>query len=263
MVLQSNNSDLMQKQQQLELQQQLSGIMANQSSASNNLGFQQQNMMGNIGNAMGNAILDTSLNSTFSSQNNATATQGSSFSNQSNSFNMAPGLNQLSQGQAARSVSETSWNNSSDVGGTASSGASIGNFDIGNVSNQSSSDPVVVQKKRVILQQQQRLLLLRHASRCTAGPNCTTKFCEQMVTLWNHMKTCRNKNCKTSHCFSSRCVLNDYRICKSNGKTASCEVCGPVMLKIKQQERDDGVSSDPLTVSQDLSAVASSSEAAI
>jgi len=107
-------------------------------------------------------------------------------------------------------------------------------------------DPNSVQKRRVILQQQQRLLLLRHASKCTAGPSCPTKFCAQMVTLWRHMKTCRDRNCRTSHCLSSRCVLNHYRICKSNGKTASCEVCGPVMSKIKQLERDDG-SVDPLT----------------
>ena len=105
------------------------------------------------------------------------------------------------------------------------------------------------QKKKVILQQQQRLLLLRHASKCTAGSTCRTKFCSQMVTLWRHMKACRSKNCKTPHCVSSRCVLNHYRICKSNGKTATCEVCGPVMMKIKQKERDDGTSTsiDPLT----------------
>lgn len=112
-------------------------------------------------------------------------------------------------------------------------------------------DPTASQKKRVILQQQQRLLLLRHASKCNAGPLCNTQFCEQMVTLWKHMKTCRNKNCKTSHCLSSRCVLNHYRICKSNGRTSTCEVCGPVMLKIKHQERDDGSVEDPLTRDQD------------
>jgi Bromodomain/TAZ zinc finger len=114
-------------------------------------------------------------------------------------------------------------------------------------------DPTAAQKMRVILQQQQRLLLLRHASKCTAGPQCTTKFCEQMVTLWKHMRTCRDKSCKTSHCLSSRCVLNHYRICKSNGRTLTCEVCGPVMLKIKQQERDDGTSDDPLTRDQEMS----------
>lgn len=111
-------------------------------------------------------------------------------------------------------------------------------------------DPAAAQKKKVILQQQQRLLLLRHASKCTVGPSCPTKFCAQMVTLWRHMKTCRDKNCRTSHCLSSRCVLNHYRICKSNGKTSTCEVCGPVMAKIKQVERED-TSSDPLTREQE------------
>ena len=117
-------------------------------------------------------------------------------------------------------------------------------------------DPDASQKKKVILQQQQRLLLLRHASKCKAGPACTTKFCNQMVVLWKHMKTCRDKNCKTSHCLSSRCVLNHYRICKSQGRTATCEVCGPVMSKIKLQGRDDGSvdplarDSDPLNASQ-------------
>ncbi|KAL7567812.1 hypothetical protein ACA910_000563 [Epithemia clementina (nom. ined.)] len=106
-------------------------------------------------------------------------------------------------------------------------------------------DAEAAQKRKVILQQQQRLLLLRHASKCKNGPACTTKFCNQMVTLWKHMKTCRDKNCKTSHCLSSRCVLNHYRICKSQGKTATCEVCGPVMAKIKQNGREDGVG-DPL-----------------
>jgi type III secretory pathway component EscV len=31
-----------------------------------------------------------------------------------------------------------------------------------------------------------------------------------------------------------------------------CEVCGPVMLKIKQQERDDGTNEDPLTRDQEM-----------
>ncbi|GKY92630.1 hypothetical protein MPSEU_000233100 [Mayamaea pseudoterrestris] len=111
-------------------------------------------------------------------------------------------------------------------------------------------DTDAVQKKRVIAQQQQRLLLLRHASKCMAGPACTTRFCPQMVTLWRHMKTCRDKKCRTPHCLSSRCVLNHYRICKSQGKTATCEVCGPVMAKIKQLEREDG-SVDPLVGQHD------------
>lgn len=110
------------------------------------------------------------------------------------------------------------------------------------------------QKKKVIMQQQQRLLLLRHASKCKFGPACETKFCSEMVTLWNHMKGCRNKNCETSHCRSSRCVLNHYRICKSQGKTTTCEVCGPVMAKIKRQERDTG-GVDPLARDQELTAI--------
>lgn len=119
-------------------------------------------------------------------------------------------------------------------------------------SGQTSGMDSSMQKKKVILQQQQRLLLLRHASKCTAGAACQTRFCSQMVTLWRHMKACRDKNCKTPHCVSSRCVLNHYRICKSNGKTATCEVCGPVMMKINQKEMD-AMASDPLTRDQDLS----------
>ncbi|OEU21597.1 hypothetical protein FRACYDRAFT_165389, partial [Fragilariopsis cylindrus CCMP1102] len=75
---------------------------------------------------------------------------------------------------------------------------------------------------------QQRLLLLRHASKCKMGNACTTKFCAQMKPLWQHMKKCRDKDCSTRHCQSSRCVLTHYRICKSQGKTATCEICGPV-----------------------------------
>jgi Bromodomain/TAZ zinc finger len=114
-------------------------------------------------------------------------------------------------------------------------------------------DPIAQQKKKVIRQQQQRLLLLRHASKCTAGPTCQTKFCAQMVTLWKHMKKCRDKNCSTSHCLSSRCVLNHYRICKSQGRTASCEVCGPVMEQIKRQETgEEANAADPLTKDQEM-----------
>lgn len=108
------------------------------------------------------------------------------------------------------------------------------------------------QKRKVIKQQQQRLLLLRHASKCKDGPNCKVKFCGQMVQLWKHMKKCRDKNCKTAHCLSSRCVLNHYRICKSENKTSSCEVCGPVMRQIKQQqnsEKQDDL--EPLPASKD------------
>lgn len=94
--------------------------------------------------------------------------------------------------------------------------------------------------RRVIQQQQNRLLLLRHASKCTLGAACTTKFCGQMVTLWRHIKSCRDKHCKTPHCLSSRCVLNHYRMCRTKGQTMICEVCGPVMKKIKLQEREQG-----------------------
>lgn len=114
-------------------------------------------------------------------------------------------------------------------------------------------DTSVGLKKKVILQQQQRLLLLRHASKCKAGLKCSTKFCSQMVMLWKHMKTCRDKNCKTSHCLSSRCVLNHYRICKGQDKTVECEVCGPVMATIKQQDDiDENDFDDPLAVDLSL-----------
>lgn len=111
---------------------------------------------------------------------------------------------------------------------------------------------IAAQKKKVIRQQQQRLLLLRHASKCKEGPNCKTKFCAQMMTLWKHMKKCRDKNCKTSHCLSSRCVLNHYRICKSQGRTSTCEVCGPVMEQIKRQDQEGTMENmDPLAAKPD------------
>ena len=141
------------------------------------------------------------------------------------------------------SSSNLRWGLSGNLSGHAQSGSSV-------TSNTSKGSDSVAPKRKVILQQQQRLLLLRHASKCTAGPSCQTRFCAQMKVLWRHMKACRDKNCKTSHCVSSRCVLNHYRICKSNGRTGSCEVCGPVMTRIRQQERDDGAG-DPLTKDQD------------
>lgn len=168
---------------------------------------------------------------------------------------------------------QSTFPNASLVGQRESSSSSMGSVGGAPFQNEASDptefsssskfqDPTASQKMRVILQQQQRLLLLRHASKCNAGPQCSTKFCEQMVTLWKHMKTCRNKNCKTSHCLSSRCVLNHYRICKSNGRTATCEVCGPVMLKIKKQERDDCSVEDPLTRDQDTIALSQPASAA-
>ena len=117
-------------------------------------------------------------------------------------------------------------------------------------SNSKYQDP---QKRKVVKQQQQRLLLLRHASKCKAGNACKVKFCGQMVSLWKHMKKCRDKNCKTAHCLSSRCVLNHYRICKSENKTSTCEVCGPVMRQIKQQnnqpDEEDSLAPDKTTPS--------------
>lgn len=92
------------------------------------------------------------------------------------------------------------------------------------------------QKRIAIRQQQQRLILLRHASKCNVGEACKTKHCAQMVQLWNHMKSCRDKNCRTSHCISSRCVLNHYRICKDSMQTANCAVCGPVMELMRYQD---------------------------
>ena len=97
--------------------------------------------------------------------------------------------------------------------------------------------------RKTIKQQQQRLLLLRHASKCKEGPKCKTRFCDQMVALWKHMKNCRDKKCKTPHCLSSRCVLNHYRICKNNGRTATCEVCGPVLKDIGGERNISGSSS--------------------
>merc|ERR1712238_467639 len=107
--------------------------------------------------------------------------------------------------------------------------------------------------ERVIRQQQQRLLLLRHASKCKLGSACTTKFCAQMKPLWQHMKKCRDRDCTTRHCQSSRCVLTHYRICKSQGNTATCEICGPVMEHIRKQESNDGLvnTNDPLTEKTD------------
>ena len=91
-------------------------------------------------------------------------------------------------------------------------------------------------KKKVIRQQQQRLMLLRHASKCNKGSTCTVKFCPEMVKLWNHMKSCRDKDCSTEHCLSSRCVLNHYRICKEENRTESCEVCAPVMKAMQYHD---------------------------
>jgi hypothetical protein len=160
--------------------------------------------------------------------------------------------NSIDNSQHASQYQQSSGSNAIHVGTDQVSNLEGGSSVANNTSDSNTSrfqGPSAPQKKKVILQQQQRLLLLRHASKCQAGAACPTKFCSQMVTLWRHMKTCRDKNCRTPHCLSSRCVLNHYRICKSNGKTATCEVCGPVMARIKQLENEDG-SVDPLTNGQ-------------
>ena len=168
---------------------------------------------------------------------------------------MQPGQD-LSQSQNGMVMGNLQNNNQMDMlQGLGGGGmdTSINDMDQSQSDNMDSSqDHVASQKKKVIRQQQQRLLLLRHASKCKEGANCKTKFCSQMMTLWKHMKKCRDKNCKTSHCLSSRCVLNHYRICKSQGRTSTCEVCGPVMEQIKRQDQEgplDG--SDPLAAKPD------------
>jgi len=166
------------------------------------------------------------------------------------------GGNDLNQNQNGMSVGSIQNNMQMDMlqglggGGmdTSTSGMDQSQTDTLNLGQ----DLAAAQKKKVIRQQQQRLLLLRHASKCKEGPNCKTKFCAQMMTLWKHMKKCRDKACKTSHCLSSRCVLNHYRICKSQGRTSTCEVCGPVMEQIKNQDQQGPIdSSDPLAAKPD------------
>jgi len=96
-----------------------------------------------------------------------------------------------------------------------------------------------VQRKKQIRLQQQRLLLLRHASKCTLGAACKTQYCAEMVKLWKHIKKCTDRYCSTPHCLSSRCVLNHYRICKRERKSATCEVCAPVIKKTRTKEDFD------------------------
>ena len=225
----------------------------------NNMGqhnaMQQQMNQGQVGNMQGNQMLSQMQQQQQQQQNPNMQAQGQMQQMQQNNWAQMGGTLQdpsmmsqsnlgmdSSQGHASSAMSQSGWLGDSTQ-------------DVGNPINPEYpntpkfQDPDASQKKKVILQQQQRLLLLRHASKCKAG---TTKFCNQMVVLWKHMKTCRDKNCKTSHCLSSRCVLNHYRICKSQGRTATCEVCGPVMSKIKVQGRDDG-SVDPLANPDPLS----------
>lgn len=152
-------------------------------------------------------------------------------------------------------ASPSQWTSASQAHIVASAPAPSGILKIGRY-----QDPGAAQKRKVVKQQQQRLLLLRHASKCTAGAKCRTRFCGQMVALWKHMKRCRNKNCKTAHCLSSRCVLNHYRMCKTENKTSTCEVCAPVMRQIKWQQSAQ-VEEDPII--QDDSNIPSSEAASL
>lgn len=113
------------------------------------------------------------------------------------------------------------------------------------VSSQQDSTSSGTPKK--VLQQRRRLALLRHASNCNAGSACQTKFCPQMIELWKHIRKCRDKNCKKSHCMSSRCVLNHYRQCKAANKTATCNICAPVVTAEQVGMNGDG--SAPLPAS--------------
>ena len=106
------------------------------------------------------------------------------------------------------------------------------------LSSQSRPDAANVQRKKQIRLQQQRLLLLRHASKCNKGDKCKTPYCKEMVALWRHIKKCTDRYCATPHCLSSRCVLNHYRICKKDRKSATCEVCAPVIRRTRTEAAD-------------------------
>ena len=107
--------------------------------------------------------------------------------------------------------------------------------------------------KKAIKHQVKRLILLRHASKCTQGVMCTVKKCSQMVSLWNHMKTCRDKDCTTEHCLTSRCVLNHYRICKQKNRAEKCEICSPVMKVIEPHDSKAGNTfSDVIPLQQNI-----------
>jgi hypothetical protein len=141
-------------------------------------------------------------------------------SNGSNSSNNMSNQ-QRNQQQQKNKTSAKSTDDNSSIG--AASGLSQESFPSGQ------------DTKKTLLQQQRRLLLLRHASKCDIGPTCKTKGCPQMVILWKHMKECRENKCTVRHCVSSRCVLNHYRICKSEGKTESCAMCGPVLKYVRKK----------------------------
>jgi len=165
--------------------------------------------------------------------------------------------------QASQGSQEGGGNDNASIGGDQGSdilsdmGASSGG-------GESSSSSTSAQKKKVIRQQQQRLVLLRHASKCTAGPSCPTKFCPQMVNLWTHMKRCRDKGCRTPHCLSSRRVLNHFRVCKAENRTASCEICAPVMKYIQAQSANSsgsGGGGGGSANGEDIDALATSADA--
>jgi Bromodomain/TAZ zinc finger len=203
-----------------------------------------------------NCQSDSNWSSNLGSTSNMTRMLGQSSSIHVGNANLSGAMHQESMGSIGSMdigslssidpLQSLNWGLSSESMPAPNTTGGVGGMMVSDYPNTPKyQDSGASQKKKVILQQQQRLLLLRHASKCKAGSACSTKFCSQMVTLWKHMKTCRDKHCKTSHCVSSRCVLNHYRICKSQGKTSTCEVCGPVMAKIRQQESDDGAG-DPL-----------------
>lgn len=132
-------------------------------------------------------------------------------------------------------VSRGTENSSPMVGGV---GSPLSNMLLQQISSQSAGSSILQKdsprqemSEKIIAQQQRRLLLLRHTSKCNSGPQCRTQYCPQMVSVWKHIKKCRDNSCKVSHCLSSRCVLNHYRNCKREGNVASCEICGPVMLQ--------------------------------
>ncbi len=107
-------------------------------------------------------------------------------------------------------------------------------------------------RKMTIRRQQQRLILLRHASKCTLGDKCESTICPKMVKLWGHMKNCKDNNCTTEHCVTSRYVLNHYRMCKELKRTATCEICAPVMKAIQMRDSSsDNQSNDPLDLLSD------------
>ena len=97
------------------------------------------------------------------------------------------------------------------------------------------SDARAEKKKQVLLQQQRRLELLRHSKLCKT-PNCTTKFCVQMGTLWKHLKYCKAKTCPVPHCVSSRCVLSHHANCARKGLSDTCEICFPVQQRCLQED---------------------------